>query len=224
MTTTARSLALALAFVAGGCFGGNKDKDSAGKESSGKVQLAGGRGPFDSPSMKALEGMKVVQPGERQLPDGSTVLTAGRIEATLPPGWAMMRLAGQTKYMAPAMGENMTVVAYSSEAALDGERQRGVIYALTELATKAEKVLGVFGAKVSMSPPQGARTAWGETSTFSAIGPLNRVAFHYAAVGAHEALIIQLDGNSEAGTPEHALALIKSVRYADAAPAAPPAK
>jgi hypothetical protein len=175
--------------------------------------------------MKALDGMKVVQPGERQLADGSTVVTAGRIEVTLPPGWAVMRLAGQTKYMAPGMGENLTVVAYGSEAPLDAERQRGVIYALTEVATKAEKVLGVFGAKVNLSPPQGGRTAWGETSTFSAIGPLNRVAFHFSAVGAHEALMLQLDGNSEAGTPDHAIGLIKSVRYADAAaPAAPPAK
>lgn len=234
MKNSVRSLiALALGCALAGCFGDNKEKET--DRGGGGPAPAKGQSPLIAATpAKALEGLRVVVPGERKS-EGGPVMTAGRLEVSMPSGWAAMRLGGQTKYLSPETGENLTIIAYTSEATLTPERQRDVIVALTELATKAEKVLGMFGAKVNLSPPQAGHTAWGETSTFSAIGPLNRVAFHYAAVGPHEAVMVQIDGNSEAGTPEHALALIKSVRYAEAAtekapdgpakkPAAPPAK
>ncbi len=53
------------------------------------------------------------------------------------------------------------------------------------------------------------------------------MAFHYATVGPHEALLFQLDGNNEENTPAHAVAVIRSIHYVGSGPTtkdAPPAK
>lgn len=174
--------------------------------------------PATDEALKPLSGMRVVMPKDTRDADGDVTFAVGKLEGTLPRGWSTMSFGGQTTYRSPDFQETLRVVGYTSDAPLDEDRQRAIQNSLNELATRAERILGKFGAHVQLSSPQGGRTAWGSTSRFSALGPFNRVAFHYAAVAPHEAMMIQLDGNSFSDTPTHAVALIQSVKYKGEAP------
>ncbi|MSP58961.1 MAG: hypothetical protein EXR72_01240 [Myxococcales bacterium] len=206
------SLALPLALCASlliGCLG-RKD--------------AGGAGGGEDTALKALQGLRVVRPVDARDAGGRTTFSIGDLSGTLPAGWSALTMGGQTTYRSADFQETMRVFGYRSETPLDAERQRAVLGSLTDLGGRAERVLGMLGMSPKVSPPQVGRAAWGASSTFTAMGPLNRIAFHYATVGPREAIMIQLDGNTETQAPAHALAVIQSLRHqadpaADAVPA-----
>jgi|SRR5579871_1884469 len=195
-----------LAIVFAGCFG---DKPAPAQNQGA---------PPENRVAKMLDGLRVVPPSERPGPDGKTYFAVGRLEAAIPPGWSTLRIAGQTKYMGPGGQESIQVFAYTSEAAMDETRQHEVLAALNQIGATGEHVIGRF-AHVTLSQPTEGKTPWGSDIRFSAIGPMNRMAFHYATAGAHEAVMVQMDGNNLENTPAHAVALIKSFRYLDDKPA-----
>ncbi len=190
--------------------------------------LGGGGGPppdpaAESTAARTLDGLKVVPPVERATPDGQILLTVGKLEVPAPAGWHMQRLGGQVQYMGPGMQEQMLVTGYVSDAPMSEERQKAVLAALNIVGGQVERTMGRF-AKVTVSQPVAGKTAWGHDTRFSALGPINRTAFHYATASANEVMMVQFEGNNMANTPVHAVEMIRSFRYRDgaAAPAAAP--
>lgn len=193
----------------------------AGCERRGKGGPAGAPVAGDE-ALKPLMALRSVPVLEGRNEAGQTTFAAGGIEGTLPKGWTAMRLGPQILYHSPDMQETLHLFGYTSEAPLDEGRQREIIVAMTEVGARAERMLGVLGSGPSLTPPRAGHPAWGTLSAFTASGPLNRVSFHYAAVAAHDALMFQLDGNTEVDTSGDATALVRSIhaRAAAEAPAA----
>ena len=178
---------------------------------------SGGRGPDKTdPGVRkafaALAALKPVAPTDGRDANGRLMFSIGKLTGTLPPGWSAIRLVGQTTYRSEDFQETMRVLGYRSDAPLDGAQKKDVLVALAELSRRGESVLGAFGPKIDLSRPVVESTTWGTSARFTATGPLTRLGFHYVAAGANEALMLQLDGNSEADSPAHAAAVIQSIR------------
>ncbi len=176
--------------------------------------------PPDDRALKPLQAMKGAPVKEARDDKGRLVLGAGDLEVTLPQGWGAMRLGPQVTYRSPDMQETVHAFAYVADSPLDGDKQRDVTAALTEMGLRAERMLGVIGSGPQLGPPVDGHPPWGTTSAFTAIGPLNRVAFHFAAVSPRAALLVQLDGNTENEAADDATAIVRSARLHDGAAAA----
>ena len=172
--------------------------------------------PANDEAIKPLRSLQAVSVAEGRDGAGAITFRVGRIEGVLPSGWSAMQVGPQVLYHSPNLQESLHLFGYASDAPLDGARQAEVIAAMNEVGGRAERMLGVIGSGPSVEPPKTGHPAWGTTSAFVAAGPLNRVSFHYAAVAAHEALMFQLDGNTETDAPADATALVRSIEFRDA--------
>ena len=120
----------------------------------GSVAIAHAEGPAAAPPPGDLSALKPAALSERHAADGRLVLGVGRIEGTLPAGWAALTIAGQTTYRSPDMQQQLRVFAYVADAPLSAEQQDRALTALIEVSKQAEQVIGKFATLTQSAPKE----------------------------------------------------------------------